>query len=213
MKRYVTRIKLDNKPLCGLICSGEKDYIFSFPKSGHILNEGGYFNFHFTLHTANNRLTHKITDFGNSDKNFEDILNEAEKNRNFYVSKNNDGTLRDIDMTKGEIYLDLNNPQFIGGIFKFGIKDIHNKEKKITDFFGDSKKSDEKFKEVINIEYPEKSTDIEIQMKVCKNVVSNPLDAHIRKGIKFEKGYLFKDKLGNDVYTFVLLVKDGVTDK
>jgi hypothetical protein len=210
MKRYIARIKLDNKPLCGLICSGERDYIFSFPKSSHILNEGGYFNFHFTLHTANNRLTHKITDFGNSTKSFEDILDEAEKNGNFYVSKNKDGSLRDIDMTKGEIHLDLDNPGFIGGIFKFGIKNIHNKKKKIIDFFGDSKKSDEKFEEVINIEYPEKLLDIEIQMKVCKNVMFNPLDAFRSKNIKFEKGYLLQDKLGNDVYTFILLVKDGV---
>ena len=212
MKRYIARIKLDNKPLCGLICSGGKDYIFSFPKSGHILNEGGYFNFHFTLHTANNRVTYKVTDFGNSTKSFEDILNEADKNGNFYVSKNKDGSLKDIDMTKGEIHLNLDNPGFIGNIFKFGIKDIHNKEKKITDFFGDSKKPDEKFKRVINVEYPEESTDIEIHMNICKNVAFNPFDAYRHKGIKFEKGHLFQDKLGGDVYTFILLVKDGASE-
>lgn len=212
MKRYVARIKIDNKSVFSLICNGEKDYIISTPKSSKILENGGYFNFHFTLHTANNRVTHKVTDFGNNDKGFESFLKEANE-KDFYVSKNKDGTLKDIDITKGRHYLELNNPRFIGSILTFGIIDIHN-EKKITDFFDEPKKIDDNFGRVINIEYPKHLNNIELQLSVCKNFVcSDPLIAYKEKGIKYEQAFVIEDNLKNNSYKFILLVKNMPKEK
>lgn len=209
MKRYIARIKIDSKPIFSLICTGEKDYVISTPKSSKILNNGGYFNFHFTLHTLNNRVTQKITDFGNDEKTFNQILEEANKG-DFYVSKDKEGVLKDIDMTKGKYYLMLENPGFIGNILTFGINDIHN-DKKITDFFSESKKTDEIFSNMINIEYPKHLKDIEIQLNVCKNfILSDPLIAYKSKGIKYEKAFVIEDELHNDKYKFILLIKNNI---
>ena len=208
MKRYIARVKIYKKPIFSLICSGEKDYIVSFPKSSDTLNNGGFFNFHFTVHTANNRATHKITNFGNVEKGFNEILNEASSGNDFYVSKDKNGNLKDIDMTKGETYLDLDNPRFIGNIFKFGINDIHNEKGRITNFFSESKKPDNIFKKIIDIEFPEYLKDIEIHLNVCKNFICNPFVAYKQMGVKYESGYLFQDRLNGDCYTFVILIKE-----
>ena len=85
MKRYIARIKIYGKPSFSLICTSEKDYVASFPKSSKNLSNGGYCNFHFTLHTKNNRVTHKITNFGNNEKGFKEILEEAVKNSALFL--------------------------------------------------------------------------------------------------------------------------------
>jgi len=207
MKRYIARVKIYNKPIFSLICSGEKDYIVSFPKSSNILDGGGYFNFHFTLHTANNRLTHKVVNFGNSEKDFKEILDEA-NNGDFYISRDKEGDLKDIDMTKGEMYLELNNPRFIGNILNFGINDVYNENKKITDFFSESKKSDDVFGKIIDIKFPKHLKNVEIHLNVCKNFICNPFVAYRQMGIKYENGYLFQDYLNGDCYKFIILIKE-----
>ncbi len=205
MKRYIARIKLHKKALFDIRASG-RDYIVSFPKSGDILDNGGYFNFHFTLHTANNRVTHKVTDFGNDTKNFNDVLSETDQ-KNFYVSRDKEGVLKDIDLTKGKKFLKLDDPRFIGNIFTFGINDVHNKGKKITDFFGESKKADERFKNVINLEFPEYLTKAKIRLKVCKNFLFDPLLAHYIKGIKYEKAFVVEDKNEKNLYKFLIFIE------
>ncbi len=207
MKRYIARIKIEGKPMFSLICSGERDYIISPPKSSNKLNEGGYFNFHFTLHTGNNRVTQKVTNFGNNEKGFEQILDEASKG-DFYVSRDKGGLLKDIGITKGEHYLDLNDNRFIGNIFTFGINDVHSGEK-ITDFFGESKKSDEIFRKVIDIIFPSHSKDVEIHLNVCKNFICNdPVVAYRIKGMKYEEAFVIEDSLKGDVFKFIVIVKD-----
>lgn len=149
-----------------------------------------------------------MTNFGNSEKGFKQILDEA-NNSDFYISRNKEGELKDIDMTKGRMYLMLNNPRFIGNIFKFGINDVHNESVKITDFFGESKKFDDVFGKVIDIKFPKHLKDVEIHLNVCKNfILKNPLIAYESKGIKYEEAFVIDDKLGDNHYKFILLVND-----
>lgn len=212
-KRYIARIKIYKKPIFSLICSRERDYIVYPPKSSKVLNNGGYFNFHFTLHTINNRVTQKVTDFGNIEEDFENILNRVDDN-DFYVSRDKNGKKKDIDITKGEYYLDLDNTKFIGNIFNFGINDVHNKKNKITDFFCESKRSDGDFKNVVDISFDKKLKDVEIHLNVCKNfILKNPIIAYQHMGVKYEEAYMFDDFLGSDHYIFIILIKKQIANE
>lgn len=212
MKRYVARLKIQGKPFASLLCTGEKDYIVAPPRSSEILDGGGYFDFHFTLHTVNNRVTHKVVDFGNNKEGFGEILDKADKN-DFYVSRNKNGSLKDIDITKGKKFLDLDNPGFIGNIFKFGINNVHDKKIKIMDYFCESKRSDEDFDNIIDIEFGKELVDVEIHLNVCKNLIINNINnlllAYQKIGVEYKEGYVIEDFLGEDCYNFIILVKEN----
>ncbi len=206
-KRYIGKIKLNGKTFINLICNSKGDYIFSFPKSSDILDEGGYFRSHLTLHIQNNRLTWKVTDFGNSTKDFSDVLGVADK-EGFYVSRNQ-GLLNDIDLLKGERYLDLEDPTHVGKVITFAERNIHKKGSGL-DFFSDPKNDEKKFSEIINLQIPKKISAVELNIYAAKNIKYNLNRIYNMRQSNWKSGCFIQDNTKNAKYTFVVIVEDSV---
>ncbi len=197
------------KSLFSLICMNEKDYILGMPKLTD-LEKNAQCNTHCTLHTENNRVTWKVTDINDSNRNFEHYLNEAEKNEHFDVTKYEDGKLKDIDMYKNKHFLFKNNSRNIESVIHFELTDFYNKDRRIFDLFSISGKSCKKYREVINVEIPKKVNDIAFDFYVCKNLENDYiLKKRRKKESTYEKIFIIEDKLNNDIYQFILAVNNG----
>ena len=193
MKRNIVRIKLNNKSLIKISCSGERDYIFSLPK---ITIKDTYCETHFTVHTKNNRKTFKVTDFGDSKKCFSDYKIEA-KEKGYHVTK-------DIDILKNEIITEQNLVHDVNRIFDFGYLDTGDGF--LSENFGSSKTKDDKFSKIIQANIPSGCNAAKVEFFISKNIIENPI--YILKSHKqvFDEIFLVHDAIGSDFYIFTIMI-------
>ena len=194
MKKNITRIKINNKSIMKISCSGKKDYIFAIPK---ITVKETYCESHFTFHTKNNRLTFKITDFGNDKNNFDTIKEEA-RNKSFYVTEN------DIDLLKNKKIKEKDICNFLNPIFTFAYFD--KKDDYLNTILGKQKTKDEKFPKIIQINIPYEFCKVEIKSFISKNLDRNPVSILSNKNVKFDDIFLIHDRIGSDNYLFTIIV-------
>ena len=195
-KRYIARIKVDNKPIFGLKCLNERDYILTFP---NFISGDAFLDFHVSLHTSNNRITRKVVNSYDDKKNFKDFLVEA-KNKGHYVTKKIGGELKDIDITGFEQLAKLKNGRHLEKLISLTLRNST-----ALDCFNSSKSKDSDFKDVFKINFSEDIEDVKFEVWVCKNPVFNNFD--FRKNILDKDYFIIDDKINSDHFKFIVFVE------
>lgn len=194
MKRNIARIKVDNKSLLKISCSGDKDYIFSIPR---IEMDVCYCEAHFTFHTQNNRITFKITDFGTPETPFDNFKEEA-RTKGFHVTK-------DIDIYKNKLIDNSVLQNALNSLFNFelyGVRDDFIKKS-----FCETKTPDSAFPRIYQLNPNMKLNSVGINVLISKNLVGNPINMLKRHKSVFDEVFMIHNELKNDCFMFTVLVR------
>ncbi len=192
MKKNIARIKVDNKSLLKILCSANRDYIFSIPR---LEMDKEYCETHFSFHTQNNRITFKVTNMGNDRLSFQDIKNEA-SGKGFYVGK-------DIDIYKNKVIDESNLTTNLNYLFSCKFIDI--RDGFIKNNFCESKTPDNAFPRIFQLNPPDKFNSVKIDVLISKNIIENPINILKKQNTVFDEIFLIQDSLNLDSYMFTVL--------
>ncbi|MBP6889251.1 MAG: hypothetical protein KBC83_04745 [Candidatus Moranbacteria bacterium] len=198
MKR-ILRIKINGIAFINLsYLPNNKSYILTIPKMSP--PDGSFLENHLSFHTANNRITHKITNAGDAETKFDSFKNDAE-NKGYRV------TDKDIDLLGGMILDEskLNNSLVHWSYFSYNF--LHDDYLQKTT--GKTKTKDNEFiKGVINLKTSIDLPAIYVAFYISKNLSVNPeWLVHEVARMPIHKKFFITDEQDGHIYTFSILVK------
>ncbi len=162
--------------------------------------DGSFLENHLSFHTANNRITHKITNAGDAETKFDSFKNDAE-NKGYRV------TDKDIDLLGGMILDEskLNNSLVHWSYFSYNF--LHDDYLQKTT--GKTKTKDNEFiKGVINLKTSIDLPAIYVAFYISKNLSVNPeWLVHEVARMPIHKKFFITDEQDGHIYTFSILVK------
>lgn len=197
MKRNIARIRINGKNLIKISYASDRSYMIAFPR---MQRNDSYVESHMSFHTRNNRITFKITDFGDSKKDFVATVEEA-RAKGYHITPKGD-----IDLYKGK-YLDEEDLKSkLVGIGQFGYD--FKRDGFIEEVMGKTKTKDAKFQKVIDLNVPDDLRTASVAVYVSKNLNGNPADL-VKDAIEspVQEQFFITDSIEKDVYTFAVLVR------
>lgn len=197
MKRNIARIKINGKNLIKISYASDESYIIAFPR---MQRNDSYVESHMSFHTRNNRITFKITDFGDSKKDFLVTVEEA-RIKGYHVTPKGD-----IDLYKGKCLDEKDLKSKLVAIGQFGYD--FKRDKFIEEVMGKTKTKDSKFQQVIDLNIPDNLRMASVAVYVSKNLKGNPADL-VGDTIKspVQEQFFITDFIGKEAYTFTILVR------
>lgn len=197
MKRNIARIRINGKNLIKISYASDKSYLIAFPR---MQRNDSYVESHMSFHSRNNRITFKITDFGDSKKDFAATVEEA-RIKGYHVTPKGD-----IDLYKGKCLDEEDLKLKLVAIGQFGYD--FKRDKFIEEVMGKTKTKDSKFKQVIDLNVPDDLRTASVAVYISKNLNGNPADLVESVIVSpVQEQFFITDSLGKDVYTFTILVR------